>query len=141
VNYTTDFYFFCGSIVYFCGLTFYFGKVELYKEQTNYKFFKTIRKMKKVLLLSVAVFSFAFFPSCKKAVESVSLNKNSLALEIGQSEVLVATIVPSDAEITTNMNVRKLRKPLLQQPNPVSGVSHFKLWWIEMEFVKQFSKF
>jgi len=31
----------------------------------------------------------------------VSLNKNSLALEIGQSEVLVATIVPSDAEITT----------------------------------------
>ena len=43
MNYTTDFYFFCGSIVYFCGLTFYFGKVELYKEQTNYKFFKTIK--------------------------------------------------------------------------------------------------
>lgn len=53
------------------------------------------------LLLTVAVFSFAFFPSCKNAVEGVSLNKTTLTLEIGQSDVLVASIVPTDAEITS----------------------------------------
>lgn len=58
--------------------------------------------MKKVFLLfTLAVFSSAFFSSCTKAVEGVSLNKNALTLEIGQSEDLVESILPSDADILT----------------------------------------
>jgi len=60
--------------------------------------------MKKCKFLSLSTFLIGMlfmFSSCEKevAVESVSLNKTSLVLEIGQIDVLVASIQPSEANV------------------------------------------
>lgn len=54
------------------------------------------------LLLSAVLIGLLFmFSACEKEVEvdSVSLNKTSLSLEIGQIDVLVATVQPGDANV------------------------------------------
>ena len=59
-------------------------------------------KKGKFLLLSTMLIGILFlFLACEKEVEveSVSLNKTSMTLEIGQIDVLVATVLPSDANV------------------------------------------
>ncbi len=48
-----------------------------------------------IKILGILVMSILFVASCKKSVvESVTLNKTTLALEVGKTETLIATVLP-----------------------------------------------
>jgi hypothetical protein len=63
----------------------------------NLKNKRTNPRVVSMLIALVAVMAVTF-SSCKKDVESVALNKNTLTLTVGASETLTATVTPSNAE-------------------------------------------